>query len=185
VEPTDEILAGRAQQGDAAAFGELVERYEAKLLRYARRFLSDPEDGRDIVQDVFIKAYENLQSFDVSRRFSPWIYRIAHNEFVNELAKKKTRNTFFTIDFDTLFPHLQAAERSDSLALERDLRETLDKHLVKIDPKYREALILYYLEEMNYQEIAEVLHIPVSTVGVRLLRGRAALQKVAQQQQIL
>lgn len=179
MEPTDEALAGRAQKGDADAFGELVSRFEAKLLRYARRFLLDPDDAQDIVQDVFVKAYENLQGFDVSRRFSPWIYRIAHNEFVNDLAKKKARRTFFTIDFDTLFPHLQAAEKSDSAALERDVRETLEKHLAQVDPKYREPLILYYLEGMDYQAIADVLHIPVSTVGVRLLRGRTLLQKIA------
>jgi len=179
---TDEQVALAVQSGATNRFGELVERYEAKLMRYARKFLLDPEDAQDIVQDIFIKAYENLQSFDATRRFSPWIYRIAHNEFVNALKKRESRRTVFTIDFDTLFPHLQAADTADSVALERDTRETLEKHLDKLDPKYREPLILYYLESMDYREIADILHIPVSTVGVRLARARAMLQKQAKGQ---
>jgi RNA polymerase sigma-70 factor (ECF subfamily) len=179
---TDEQIALAVQNGASNRFGELVERYEAKLLRYARKFLLDPEDAQDIVQDIFIKAYENLQSFDPSRRFSPWIYRIAHNEFVNALKKKESRRTIFTIDFDTLFPHLQAVDTADSMAIERDTRETLDKYLDKLDPKYREPLILYYLESMDYREIADILRIPISTVGVRLARARAMLQKQAKGQ---
>jgi RNA polymerase sigma-70 factor (ECF subfamily) len=182
MEETDEQIALAVQGGAANKFGELVERYEAKLLRYARKFLLDPEDAQDIVQDIFIKAYENMQSFDTTRRFSPWIYRIAHNEFVNALKKRESRRTVFTIDFDTLFPHLQAVDTADSAALERDTKETLEKHLDKLDPKYREPLILYYLESMDYREIADILHIPVSTVGVRLARGRAMLQKKAKGQ---
>jgi RNA polymerase sigma-70 factor (ECF subfamily) len=131
------------------------------------------------VQDVFIKAYENIQSFDGARRFSPWLYRIAHNEFVNALKKRAARPTMFTIDFDTLFPHLSSDERSDSAALERDMRRVLDEHLAKLDPKYREPLILYYLEGMDYREISDILMIPISTVGVRLARARALLKKAA------
>src|SRR6267154_1169184 len=110
MEETDEHLALAVQGGAADKFGEVVARYQAKLLRYARKFLLDPEDAQDIVQDIFIKAYENLQSFDVARRFSPWIYRIAHNEFVNALKKRQARRTVFAFDIDTLFPHLAAPE---------------------------------------------------------------------------
>lgn len=179
---TDEQIALAVQGGASNKFGELVERYEAKLLRYARKFLLDPEDAQDIVQDIFIKAYENMQSFDTTRRFSPWIYRIAHNEFVNALKKRESRRTMFTIDFDTLFPYLQAADTADDTALERDTKETLEKHLGKLDAKYREPLILYYLESMDYREIADILRIPVSTVGVRLARARAMLQKKVKDQ---
>ena len=179
MEETDEQVAARVQAGNAEAFGILIERFEAKLMRYARKFLQNTDDAQDVVQDVFIKAYENLQSFDVSRRFSPWIYRIAHNEFVNELKKKQSRNTIFTIDFDTLFPHLRATDTADSATLERDMRETLEKYLSVLEPKYREPLILYYLENMDYREIADIMHIPVSTVGVRLARGKTMLKKLS------
>lgn len=176
---TDEAIARRVQNGESDAFGELIERYQAKLLRYARKFLADPDDATDIVQDIFIKTYENIQSFDTARRFSPWVYRIAHNEFVNALKKKSASRTTFAFDIDTLFPHLAAPETADSAALEGDLRRTLEGHLEKLDAKYREPLILYYLESMDYKEISEILHIPVSTVGVRLGRARAMLKKIA------
>jgi RNA polymerase sigma-70 factor (ECF subfamily) len=178
-EVTDELLATRVQEGQEEPFATLIERYQAKLLRYARKFLLDPDDAEDIVQDIFIKAYQNIQSFDVTRRFSPWIYRIAHNEFVNEIKKRYARRTVFVFDMDTLFPHLTAPDTADSAAMDRDLRETLEKHLDSIDPKYREPLVLYYLEGMNYKEISEIMQIPVSTVGVRLARARAILQQKA------
>lgn len=182
---SDEELARKAQSGDTEAFGQLIVLYQEKLLRYARKFLLDPDDAQDIVQDIFIKAYENLQSFDATRRFSPWVYRIAHNEFINEIKKRQSRKTMFTIDFDTLFPHLQAEERADTAALERDTREVLEKHLAKVDAKYREPLILYYIEGMDYREIAEIMHLPTSTVGVRLARGRGLLQKIAKETNLI
>jgi RNA polymerase sigma factor (sigma-70 family) len=178
---TDEVVARRVQGGESEAFGDLVERYQGKLLRYARKFLLDPDDAKDIVQDIFIKAYQNIQSFDATRRFSPWVYRIAHNEFVNALKKRKASRTVFAFDIDTLFPHLPAAETADSATLERDLRKTLDEHLQRVDAKYREPLILYYLEGMDYKEISEILQIPISTVGVRLARARAMLRKIGEQ----
>jgi RNA polymerase sigma-70 factor (ECF subfamily) len=176
---TDEQVALRVQSGETEIFGELVERYQTKLLRYARKFLLEPDDAQDIVQDIFVKAYENIQSFDVTRRFSPWVYRIAHNEFVNALKKRASRRTVFTFDIDTLLPHLAAPESADSAAMERDLRTTLGEHLDTLDPKYREPLILYYLEGMDYREISDILQIPVSTVGVRLARARTQLKKIA------
>ncbi|HTR18485.1 MAG TPA: RNA polymerase sigma factor [Candidatus Paceibacterota bacterium] len=175
---TDEIVATRVQQGDSEAFGELVERYEDKLMRYARKFLRDPDDAKDIVQEVFIKAYENIQSFDATRRFSPWIYRIAHNEFVNAI-KKRARGPVFGIDLDVVFPHLAAGETADDQALERDTKEILEQCLDELDPKYREPLVLYYFEGLSYKDMADVLRIPMSTVGVRLARGKASLKRIA------
>ena len=175
---TDEAIAQRVQAGDINAFGELVERYEDKLMRYARKFLREPDDAKDIVQDIFIKTFENIQSFDSGRRFSPWIYRIAHNEFVNALKKRVAMRTVFTFDIDTLFPHLAADEETDRAALERDVRKSVERHLDALDPKYREPLILYYIESMDYKEISDILQIPVSTVGVRLARARTQLKKI-------
>ena len=168
---SDEAIAKKVQNGDGEAYGALIERYQDKLTRYARKFLFDADDAKDIVQDVFIKAYENIQSFETTRRFSPWIYRIAHNEFVNALKKRKSQHIAFDFDVDTLFPNLAAPEETDSAALERDMRATVEKYLEKLDVKYREPLILYYLEEMGYKEISDILQIPTSTVGVRLARA--------------
>lgn len=179
---TDEEIAVLVQGGNIEVFAELVSRYEDKLSRYARKFLFDDEDAKDLVQDVFIKAYANIQSFEARQRFSPWIYRIAHNEFINAIKKRTRRETVSIFDFDLLLPHPVAKERADSEAERQELKRILDRSLEKIDIKYKEPLVLYYFEEMNYTEIAEILHIPVSTVGVRLQRGKVQLKKLVEPQ---
>jgi RNA polymerase sigma-70 factor, ECF subfamily len=173
----DEEIALKVQKGDTESFGVLIERYEKKLTRYARKFISNNVDITDLVQDVFVKAYTNIQSFDAERKFSSWIYRIAHNEFVNALKKKKWE-LFDVFNVDVFFPHAVSQETADQDTLSQDLKKTLDACLDKIDPKYREPLVLYYYEELSYQEMADVLHIPVSTVGIRLRRGKSLLKKV-------
>ena len=181
---SDEDVARKVQAGDTEGFGELVERYQDKLMRYARKFLLDPDDAKDIVQDIFIKTYENMQSFDPARRFSPWIYRIAHNEFVNALKKKSASHTVFAFDIDTLLPHLAAPETADSASLERDVRRTLEGHLDKVGAKYREPLILYYLEEMDYKEISDILQKPLGTVATLINRAKKQLKKTIKEKGI-
>jgi RNA polymerase sigma-70 factor, ECF subfamily len=178
-ERNDEEIAVQVQDGDIESFRTLVERYEPKIVRYAKRFFFDGDEGKDLVQEVFIKAYVNIKSFDPTRRFSPWIYRIAHNEFVNNIKKRqKERGNVSIFEFDTLFPHLVAKETADEGFGKAEVRRMLDTSLDQLGPKYREPLVLYYFEELDYREIADVLHIPVSTVGVRLQRGRAMLKKI-------
>ena len=174
---TDEELALAAQKGETGAFGILVERYEPKLLRYAKRFLFGYEDARDIIQEVFIKAYANIKSFDVKRSFSSWIYRIAHNEFINAI-KKKGREPLSFFDPDTLFPHPTAPTQADDELKKQETKDMLEKCLSRLDAKYREPLVLYYYEDMDYKQIAEILRVPVSTAAIRLKRGKTALQKV-------
>ena len=174
---TDEEIVRLIQAGDTESFSFLIERYEAKIKRYARKFLSSAEDIEDIVQEIFIKVYSNIQSVDTDRKFSSWLYRIAHNEFINLLRKKeKTPLLFF--DPDTLFPHPIANENADSNTIGEETKATINKCLEKIPSKYREPIVLYYLEEMNYKEISDIMHVPVSTVGIRLKRGREMLESV-------
>lgn len=179
-ERTDEEVARRVQAGEMEDFGILVKRYEAKIKRYARKFLFGYEDAEDVVQDVFLKAYINIQSFNASQKFSSWLYRIAHNEFINAI-KKKGRERLSLFDLDALFPHPVAKESLDDDINSRELREALDKILDKVDLKYREVLVLYCFEELNYREIAEVLHIPAATVGVRIKRGRQLIKSLYEQ----
>jgi RNA polymerase sigma-70 factor (ECF subfamily) len=181
-ERNDEEVAIQVQKGDIESFRILVERYESKIARYAKRFFFDGEEGKDLVQEIFIKAYVNIQSFDASRRFSPWIYRIAHNEFVNNIKKRqKERENVSLFDFDVLFPHLVAKETADDGFNKVEMKQMLDHSLDKLDGKYKEPLVLYYFEDMDYREIADILHIPISTVGVRLQRGRAMLKKIVKE----
>jgi RNA polymerase sigma-70 factor (ECF subfamily) len=176
---TDEDIAGRVQKGETQWFAFLVERYEPKITRYARKFLFGHEDRQDLIQDIFIKAFTNIKSFDTSRKFSPWIYRIAHNEFINTI-KKKGRDYLTFFDTDTLLPQAVYEEEKSEID-EVALKKMLDTSLDKIDSKYREPLVLYYYEELDYQAIADIMHIPISTVGVRLRRGKEALKKVVQE----
>lgn len=179
---SDEVLARKVQQGDTEAFGALVERYEAKLLRYGSKFLSDRDDITDLVQDAFVRAYQNIQSFDVSMRFSPWMYRIAHNEFVSAL-RRRSRSPVISIDFDALVSHPAYDDPAPREREQKEMRAFIEKGLEKIGAKYREVLVLYYLEELSYREIADVLQVPVSTVGIRLKRGKEALEAVYKESQ--
>jgi RNA polymerase sigma-70 factor (ECF subfamily) len=174
-ELSDEQIAATVQAGQVEDFGFLIERYDAKLKRYAKRFLSRPEDVEDLVQDVFIKSYTNLQSFDVSQRFSPWIYRIAHNVFVNELRRKERRGLGI-FDADVLLPQIPARETADADHLSEELKNEMEQLLDTLPIKYREVLILFYYEELSYAEISDILRIPTTTIGVRLKRARTKLQ---------
>lgn len=173
---SDEQLMERIRGGDKELFGLLIDRYEAKLTRYIRRFLQNDEDITDIVQNVFIKVFVNLQSFDVDRSFNSWIYRIAHNETVTYLKKRGNEKVSF-LDFDTMFPHPFAKEMADKPTLDKELENLMTTSLSLIPLKYKEVLVLYYYEELSYQEIADILHIPIATVGVRLRRGREQLER--------
>jgi RNA polymerase sigma-70 factor (ECF subfamily) len=177
-EKTDEAIAREVQKGDTESFGTLVERYEARLLRYARRFFFERIDAEDVVQEVFVKAFENIKSFDATRRFSPWIYRIAHNEFVNALRRRAGKETVSLFDLDVVLPPLFAKEDPAEELERKEFRAEMEQKLKALDVKYREPLVLYYYEEMSYQEIADILKIPVATVGVRLNRGRAILKSM-------
>ncbi len=181
---TDEQLVTLIRQGDKELFGVLIDRYEAKITRYVKRFIQNEEDVADIIQNVFIKVFINLQSFDVDRLFNSWIYRIAHNETVTYLKKKGSEKVSF-LDFDTVFPHPFAKETADKPTLDKELQNILSSSLSLIPLKYKEVLVLYFYEELSYQEIADILHIPIATVGVRLRRGKEQLEKHINKEQIL
>ncbi|MCX6790454.1 MAG: RNA polymerase sigma factor [Candidatus Kaiserbacteria bacterium] len=175
-EKTDEELATLVQGNNEGAFGVLMNRYQPKLLRYGRKFLRDSAPIEDVVQEVFIKAYQNIQSFDTSRSFSPWIYRIAHNLFANSL-RYTSRHPLTFVDLDMFSAHT-AYEIDPGEEEEREqMKELLTQGLESLTPLYQEVIILYYLEDLSYQDIAEILRVPLGTVGIRLHRAREALKK--------
>lgn len=171
---SDEEVAKSVQRGDTEMFGILVDRFESKLSRYGRKFLARQEDIEDIVQDVFVSTYQNMQSFDTSQRFSPWIYRIAHNAFVNGLRRKDRAPLL--VDFDTLISHAVYDDPAESEREQKDMRTLIDRGMENLTPNYREVLVLHYFEEMSYKDIADVLQVPQGTVGVRLKRAKEALR---------
>jgi len=172
---TDEEIVGLVQAGEAEIFTILINRYEEKIRRYARKFISNQEDINDVLQEIFIKAYRNIQSFDIKRKFSSWLYRIAHNELVNALKRKKT---FFTVDLDVFFPFNFHKNDLDEQIDRQSMIKIIDECLGKLSPKYREPIVLYYLEGLSYKEIADVMQIPISTVGIRIKRAKSIIKSI-------
>jgi len=173
---TDEELVLLIQRGSEEPFGILMDRYTQKLMRYGKKFLSSQENIEDIVQEIFIKVYKNIKSFDVERKFSPWIYRIAHNAFVNHLRSIDKEPLLF-FNFDTLLNHPIYEDPAIKEKENQEIRVLLDKGLEKLPSIYRETIILYYFEDLNYQEIADILHVPIGTVSIRLRRARLMLKE--------
>lgn len=149
----------------------LSKRYEEKLLRYIMRISKfDRSDAEDILQDVFIKTYYNLNGFDKELKFSSWIYRIAHNEAVSAIRKKAVRPTIsLEIEDMEKFSDVFDMEKHVDNSLDRKI---IDEALSHLDEKYREVLVLRFLDEKDYVEIADILKKPVSTVGNLILRGK-------------
>lgn len=172
--PSDETIATEVQQGKSDRFGELVTRYEEKLRRYGRRFLGNHDDIEDMLQEIFIKAYRNIQGFDTKRSFSPWIYRIAHNTFVNHIRSIQRERTVL-IDPDTVFAILPGKSNPHQETMTKEEFRQLEEGVANLPIKYREPIVLYYFEDKSYQEIADILRIPTTTVGVRLNRAKQLL----------
>src|SRR3989339_486495 len=170
-EKSDEEIVDLVKTGNQEAFAVLIDRYIEKIKRYGRRFVYEKSNLDDLVQDVFIKVYSNIQSFSSDRKFSPWIYRIAHNEFVNAIRKKAYEN-LIPVDFDTFLPQVLAKESPADDFDFNLLRESIERSLADLDVKYREVIVLYFFEELDYKTIADILAIPVATVGVRLKRAK-------------
>lgn len=178
---TDENLAQIVQESvknkSHEAFAILVARYEKKMERYANKFLYTYEDRQDALQDVFLKAYQNIQSFRTQDKFSPWIYRVAHNTFINVIKKQKREKVSY-FDTDQLFAWNIPDESIKDRETQNYEREILNQSLSEISAKYREPLVLFYFEQKDYKEISDILHMPVATVGVRLRRGREIMRSV-------
>lgn len=162
----------------AEAYGEVMARYEAPLDRYIQRLgVRTIEDRQDVLQEIFIKAYRNLNSFDRALKFSSWLYRIAHNEAISWYRKKNVRPEGHLIgDSDTVLTFLTSAElQTDTVAIERLNAEALATALAALPEKYRTVLVLRYFEHKEYDEISDILQIPSGTVGTLLHRGKARL----------
>jgi RNA polymerase sigma-70 factor (ECF subfamily) len=177
-EMNDEEIVRRALV-DKEAFGLLIERYEAKLERYLDRLgVSLREDKEDVLQNVFIKAYKNLNSFDPSLSFSSWIYRISHNEAMSFFRTKHARpQVILDAESEILLTELRD-EFADttSLAEIRLSHEELGKALTKLEPRYREALALRFFEDRSYTEMSDILEVPVGTVSTLIYRAKRALR---------
>lgn len=182
--PSDEELVKKAIK-DKELFGMLIERYEAKLSRYIARLGVRNEDDRlDVLQDIFLKVYKNLNGFDTSLSFSSWIYRIAHNEAISWYRKKNVRPEGHMInDSEDILGLLSGQEISAEIETDRAFNaKELHRAIMTLPTKYREVIILRFFEHKEYDEISDILKIPVGSVGTLLHRGKKKLADELNQQ---
>jgi len=187
MQPSDEQLAKECLK-DKNKFAILVERYEQRLLRYIKRLTGHLNDqAEDILQEVFIKIYRNLNNFDTSLKFSSWAYRITHNESINHIRKKKETTPIETDDAETanLINILESDTNIEEEASQKELAAKIRSIIRKLPKKYRDVIILYYLEDKDYQEISDILKKPKATVGTLLSRAKVKFKQLAHKHDIL
>lgn len=172
---------------DKAFFGYIVARYESKLSRYLMRLgVHNKQDIEDVLQDIFIKVYKNLNGFDTSLSFSSWIYRIAHNEAISWYRKKQVRPEGHLVDSgEDVLPLISSKEEGADVEFDKDVNAAeVEKALMQLDGKYRDVLILRYFEHKEYDEISDILKIPIGSVGTRIFRGKEALKDALQKERL-
>lgn len=173
-ELTDEKIVELVRRKNKELYTEIIERYQDKLMRYAMYLSGDENSAADIVQESFIKAYINLEGFDTKKKFASWVYRIVHNEAMNFLNKyKKHASLYANADFDS------GIDIEDEF-VKKELTHHARLCLNQIPLIYKEPLSLYFLEEKSYDEISDILRIPLGTVGTRINRGKAIMKKICQ-----
>jgi len=169
---SDEEIAEVVRTKDKEAYAEIIKRYQTKLMRYASYIMGDDHMGADVVQEGFIKAYVNLNGFNSKKKFSSWIYRIVHNQAMN-VVKKYNKETPLLDNIDY--------KSDENIEKEFEQKETIDKVrscLNQIPIIYSEPLNLFYVEEKSYEEISDILQIPIGTVATRISRAKIIMKKI-------
>jgi len=184
------LLVRRCIAGDAAAWEELVQRYHRRIYNICYRFAGSADDAQDLTQEVFIKMYRTLSTYDTERgAFMTWVTTMARNLLVDHFRKTKQDRVTDSLDVAPteredampLREQLQdTAASPDAMARTQQVGETVHRALQKLSPDLREAVILRDLQDMDYKEIATVLKVPEGTVKSRINRGRAELARLLQ-----
>jgi RNA polymerase sigma-70 factor, ECF subfamily len=175
----DSLVVQRFLEGESRAFGELVDRYDKRLLNFVYRTIGDRERAQDLVQETFVRVYRHLHRFDQTKKFSTWIYTIAGNLAKNEL-RNRSRNPL--VLFQTIKKNWEADHRPlewedtklrpDDLFRKRHLREMVEKAVEELPEHHRIVFVLRELEGKTYEEIAEITGCNLGTVKSRLNRAR-------------
>lgn len=167
---TEQTLIRESLDGSLEAWGEIVRRYKDAVFGVALGILGSAPDAEDAMQDSFIRAYENLEKFDINRKFSTWIFTVTSN-----LCKNKLRRERFLAPLRGVASMVSGDDPAEQV--ERDERAALVREaLAELEEKYRAPLVLRFYGELEYQEIAEALNIPAGTVKTRIHRGKRALK---------
>jgi RNA polymerase sigma-70 factor, ECF subfamily len=184
------LLVRRCVDGDAAAWEDIVQRYHRRIYNICYRFAGASDDAQDLTQEVFIKMYRTLSTYDMGKgAFMTWVTTITRNLLVDHFRKTKADRLTDSLDSvpseheDAQPLSAQIADRGlapDAHVQSRETRETVHQALQKLSPELREAVILRDLQDMDYREIATSLRVPEGTVKSRINRGRAELARLLQ-----
>ncbi|KAB2957114.1 MAG: sigma-70 family RNA polymerase sigma factor [Thermoanaerobaculia bacterium] len=179
---SDEALAVAAREGSEDAFRELVERFEGPLFALLVRIVRRPELAEELAQESFVKAWRALARFDPARRFSSWLFKIAHNTALDALRRRGEEPLSLDAPAEDggaapELPADPAAEDPLARALSRDAGRALERAVAELRPAYREVLLLRFAQELSYEEIAAVTGAPLGTVKVHLFRARQELAR--------
>lgn len=175
---SDESLVGKIRTHDRELYREIVNRYEKKLMRYATYILKNDLEAAEVVQDSFIKAYVNLNGFDTKKKFSSWIYRITHNEAMNYISKRKKLVSYDTNPECVGNITDTTADTQEDNFDKKTLTKLMEKCLSDLPLGYREPIIFYYYEDKSYDEISDILKVPINTVGTNISRGKRLLKEI-------
>jgi len=179
----ESTLVAQAREGDTRAFGELVRRYEGKIFRLAQHVTQNREDAEDVLQETFLKAYEHLDQFQGNSKFYTWVVRIAVNQALMKLRRRKTDKSVSLdeqIDTgeDTIVREIAAWDEDPEQRFSREeLGGILDTAIQSLEPPYRSVFVLRDIEELSTEETAEALDLSVPAVKSRLLRARLQLRE--------
>lgn len=173
-ELSDEDIIEKVRNSDQDLYAIIVDRYQRKLVRYVNNLIKDENKAADVVQESFIKAFINLNSFNIEKKFSSWIYRITHNQAIN-LVKKYQKETPLLEDWD-----FESNDDIEKDFEEKEIIKKVEKCLKNIPLLYREPLSLYYIDEKSYEEISDILRIPMGTVATRINRAKKLMKNICQ-----
>ncbi len=174
LDTSDPALVRRTRAGEAQAFGELVQRYQQSVFGVCYRLLGDRAEAEDLTQEAFIRAYQRLDSFNLSRPFGPWMRKLAANVCLNHLQLR--RQIHLPLD-DELEASTETPSASDPAAEIESTEQTeaIRAALLRLPPHYRAVVELRHFQELSYADIAAALDLPVSDVKSHLFRARKLL----------
>lgn len=173
---SDQKVITSVLTGDLHDFEQLIIRYQDKLISYAQTIVGDYPQAQDVVQQSFIKVYRNLRNYNPKYKFSSWIYRIVHNQAVNSIKKNRP---VLSLDFaDWLAELIPGSINLEKEAVTEETKRMVKHCLNALPLKYKDVLILYYLQDTKYKDISHILKIPINTVGVRIKRGKKLLKNI-------
>src|SRR5580692_8508513 len=181
--PDETAVVLQAREGDAKAFSELVRRYEGKIFRLAMHITQNREDAEDVLQETFLKAYEHLDQFQGNSKFYTWIVRIAVNQALMKLRRRKADRSVSldeTIDTgeDNIVREIAAwGEDPEERFSREELGELLDSAIKGLEPPYRSVFVLRDIEDLSTEETADALDLSIPAVKSRLLRARLQLRE--------